>query len=543
MTDTAERKVVIEQHKRFSQSALWRLQREYFDKEGINAWVNQVPFYITSNPFIANCYAQLVISFIRDWIKKHPDAKQHTFYMMELGTGSGRFSYYVIKTLDEIMKALEMEDVSICYVMSDFTKHNIKYWETHPTLKPYVERGLIDFAMYDMESDRPITVIRKNVRLSPETLVNPLILFANYIFDTVSHDSFAVHEGKLYELLLSLSTEEQNMKDNSPVDMEKISIDYHVKEIRSGYYGDPNLDPILEEYKKSLKETSFLFPIGSFHAIKHLRKLSNDKLLIISTDKGYSTPEQLDHLGHPSISFHGSFSMMVNFHAIAEYFKNIGGDAFLQTSRKGIKTSVFASGFKLNELPETKHKIDETVEGFSPSDYFTMHRRMSESFNECSLETLAAHMHLTRWDPHMYLKPGFSNRVTSLIAEETDSETIDFMAYNMPRLAANYYYMPKSECVLFEIGVFFHAAKRYKDALNYYQQALPYVGEQFGLFYNMALCQHHLENQEEALKAFKKALELDPESKETQEWISHIEKPVTTENVETKGEEGDSSPA
>lgn len=529
--DTADRKVVIEQTKRFSQSALWRFQREYFDKEGINAWVNQVPFYITSNPFIAKTYARLVVSFICDWVKQHPEAKQHPFYIMELGTGSGRFSYYVVKTIEERLKKLGMEDITICYVMSDFTKNNIKYWETHPTLKAYVDKGLVDFAMFDMEGERPITLIRKNVRLSPEVLVNPLTVFANYIFDTVSHDSFAVHEGKLYELLLSLSTEENNMEGNNPKDMEKISVDYNVKEIRSGYYGDAHLDDILEIYKKSLHESSFLFPIGSFHAIKFLKKLANDKLFIVSTDKGYSTVEQLDHLGHPSISFHGSFSMMVNFHAMGEYFKNSGGDSFLQTSRKGIKTSVFSSGFKLSEMPETRLAIDEDIEGFSPSDYFTLHRRMSDSFQECSLETIAAHMHLAGWDPHIYLK--LSNRVTALI-DESDRETIDFMAFNMPKMAANYYYMPKSECILFEIGVFFHAVKRYKDALDYYQQALPFVGEQFGLFYNMALCQNHLELNDDALVSFKKALALDPESKETQEWIAHMEKSPSEEQEPNK---------
>src|SRR5580692_7941888 len=82
--DATDRKIVIEQHKRFSESALWRMQREYFDKEGINAWVNQVPFYITSNPFIAASYAKLVVAFIRDTIAQHPDAKNHPFYIMEL---------------------------------------------------------------------------------------------------------------------------------------------------------------------------------------------------------------------------------------------------------------------------------------------------------------------------------------------------------------------------------------------------------------------------------------------------------------------------
>jgi tetratricopeptide (TPR) repeat protein len=214
--------------------------------------------------------------------------------------------------------------------------------------------------------------------------------------------------------------------------------------------------------------------------------------------------------------------MMVNFHAIAEYFKNSGGDAFLQTSRKGIKTSVFASGFNFADMPETSIAIDDWVEGLSPSDYFTLHRRMSDSFQECALETIASHMQLASWDPHIYLK--LTGRVTSLI-ETSDSDTINFMAANMHKMADNYYHMPKTECILFEIGVFFHAIKNYKQAEKYYQLAHPYVGEQFGLYFNLALCQHHLADNASALKNFKLAYNLDNTSKETEEWISYLEKP------------------
>ncbi len=50
-----------------------------------------------------------------------------------------------------------------------------------------------------------------------------------------------------------------------------------------------------------------------------------------------------------------------------------------------------------------------------------------------------------------------------------------FMAHNMHKMAENYYHMPKSECILFRVGVFFHAIKRYKEASEYYQKALPFV--------------------------------------------------------------------
>ena len=242
------------------------------------------------------------------------------------------------------------------------------------------------------------------------------------------------------------------MKDDKPINMEEISVDFTSKEITGPYYNEPALDSILDEYKNNLHESSFLFPIGSFRAIEYLKKISNNKLLIISTDKGYNTIESLDYLNNPSILFHGSFSLMVNFHALGQYFKNIGGDAALQQSRKGIKTAVFSSGFKLCDLPAMKVAIEEHLNGFSPGDYFILHTRISESFQECSLATLAAHMQLTYWDPHMYLK--LTNYIISKLEKE-DAETIQFMAYNMSKLASNYYFMPQTQCILFDIGILF----------------------------------------------------------------------------------------
>jgi tetratricopeptide (TPR) repeat protein len=529
--ETTDRKLVVEQAKRFSESMLWKIQREYFDREGINAWVNQVPFYITSNPFIASAYAQVVFAFICDWVKQHPDSKNHPFYMMELGTGSGRFSYYFVKRLTDLLHSNKMSHIKICYIMSDFTKHNIQYHETHPALKPYIDQGIVDFALYDLEAEKPLTLLKQNIRLSPEVLVNPLTVFANYVFDTITHDSFMVHNEKIYELLVSLSTEESNLEGAKPIDMEKVTVDHSVHEAKAHYYNDPHIDSVLEMYRKSLNDTSFLIPISSIRAIRFLRKLANDKLLILSTDKGYSSLESLENLGHPSIAFHGSFSMMVNFHALSEYLKNSGGDSFLQTPRKGIKTSIFCSGFQLKDLPETSQAIEKNIEEFSPSDYFNLHRRISDSFQECEIDTLSSHLALSGWDPHIYAR--ISSRIISLIPE-SDSDAITFLAHNMPKMAENYYFMPKSDCILFEIAVFYHAIKRYDEALKYYLQAKEYIGEQFGLVYNVALCRHLLKDNTGALEDFKHALTLDPTSDDAKEWVAYVEKEIA---------EGSSSPS
>lgn len=516
--------VLLEENKRLSESCLWRIQREYFDQQGIHAWVNQVPFYITTNPFIAHSYAQVIFNFIRDWLVQHPEAKAHPFYILELGTGSGRFSFYFLKTLISLLDTYQLTDIRFCYVMSDVTRTNIKYYESHHALQPYIEKGLIDFAIYNMEVEKPITLLRQNIHLDQKVLQNPLSVVANYIFDTVSHDAFAVHEKKIYELMYSVKTDTSNLKDNRPVNLEKLQTEYRLREITTDYYPDPALNKVLELYKKEIKQSAFPVPIGSIHAINYLSKLANNKLFIVASDKGYTSIKSLDHHGDSSLSFHSCFSLMVNFHLIAEFFKNSGGDCFLQSPRKGLKTAVFCMGIKLNELPQTRWAVQEYIEGFSPADYFTVHRRVSDSFQECNLDMIASYMQLARWDPHMYLK--IKSRVISLV-NEAEPDVIEFMSQHMAVLASNFYQMPQVECILFEIAVFFHAIKNYAEALRYYEQSLPYVGEQFSLRYNIALCQQHVGKKQEALANFKRALELNKDSKETVEWISYLEKSET----------------
>ena len=150
-----------------------------------------------SNPYIAAAYAKCVIAFVRDWVKQHPESKKHPFYILELGTGSGRFSFYVLKTLHEILKELALDDVSICYVMSDFTKNNLNYYETHPALQPYLEKGMLDFAVFNPLVDTTFDLMVSGEHLHCEQVKNPLIAIANYFFDSIPVDVFRVEHKTL----------------------------------------------------------------------------------------------------------------------------------------------------------------------------------------------------------------------------------------------------------------------------------------------------------------------------------------------------------
>lgn len=513
--------VVIEKDKKFSESCLWALQREYFHNEGIDAWVNQVPFYVTSNPFLANCYAHIIVRLAQDWVKKNPDTAHEPFYIMELGTGSGRLSYYILKKIEKLQKQLQLEHIQFRYIMTDFTESNLKYWDSHHALQKYLQNGMLDFAIFNMEEDTTIHLRKAGTVLTEGSIKNPMTVIANYIFDTVSHDAFTVSNGKVKASLVSLTTYHENMKNGKAVDWEQVKIDHNAVDIDEHYYDDENFNAVVNSYANLLSNSHILIPIAGLRTIRNLKKLSNGKMLLLSTDKGYTHLEELDHLDHPHLAFHGSFSMMVNFHAIAKYFEQCGGTALLQSLRTGIKTCAFTSGIDLKEFPELDFALWEHVERLSPGDYFILHRNISENFQHCILNTLAAHLAFTDWDPHIYQK--LSKQINEQITS-AESVTVEYLTSHMPNLAENFYYLPKGYDVMFDIGILFHTLRRYADAAKYYKLSEHYFGEQFGLAYNIGLCLYNTGEMQEALTYFRRALKLDPKSRETREWIDFIEK-------------------
>ena len=51
---------ILEDFNKFSESHLWDLMLAFYDQKGPNSWAeNIVPNVITSNPFIAKCYAKV----------------------------------------------------------------------------------------------------------------------------------------------------------------------------------------------------------------------------------------------------------------------------------------------------------------------------------------------------------------------------------------------------------------------------------------------------------------------------------------------------
>jgi hypothetical protein len=188
---------VLEAGKRLSESLLWRLQKSFFAVTGATAWSRGiVPHYVTSNGWIAGAYARVVLGWLRDVTAAGLLDPGHPVYLLELGCGSGRFGYHFLARLLDLLGRSSLRGVTLRYVLTDFTESNLAPLRSHPALQPWIEEGILDFAGFDATGGEEIRLERSGTVLGAGTLVNPLVnplvVIANYVFDGVPQDAFAI---------------------------------------------------------------------------------------------------------------------------------------------------------------------------------------------------------------------------------------------------------------------------------------------------------------------------------------------------------------
>ncbi|RHY54426.1 hypothetical protein DYB30_009667 [Aphanomyces astaci] len=309
----------------FSSSHLWKLMSSFYDRQGVESWAQGiVPHFITSNTFIAKRYVQVFAAYLRDAVAKTLDPTE-PLYIVELGTGSGKFSFYFVQWLYE-MEAVVNLSFPLCrirYIMTDFTDSNLKFWQTHPALRPFVERGVVDFAIFDATQDTSLYLINAKQTIAPQSLKNPICVVANYLFDTLHHELFRVDQTELKQGLISVGSTRLDEKEFTrndgdvcidPLDPEiikRLSNLYRYDDISTAFYSNPHFNAILKWYQDYYGDqpATFLVPIGALNAIERLKLLSRHQLLILSGDKGHTNPDHFRGLQDPHIAVHGSFSV------------------------------------------------------------------------------------------------------------------------------------------------------------------------------------------------------------------------------------------
>src|SRR5262249_21767180 len=188
----------------FSRSILWDLQRRYFADKGIEAWrSSEVPHYITNNTTVANSYAEIIFGFLRDQNRLAPSDDLLT--ICELGAGSGRLAFHLLGRLRPLLESASLPPTSIRYVLTDAVALNLDFWRQHNSFQQYFADQTLDIALLDASQTDRLALRVSGQTITPGQLRRPIIVVANYLFDTIPQEMFYAHAGKCEQCLVTLS--------------------------------------------------------------------------------------------------------------------------------------------------------------------------------------------------------------------------------------------------------------------------------------------------------------------------------------------------
>lgn len=504
----SEQRVLVEGAKRLSQSILWQLQRDYYASESIKAWkTDRVPHVITNNAFIAKAYARIVFGFLRDWQQRID--RSEPVYLVELGAGAGRLAFAFLRKWLAFFPQSALRDIKITYVITDFAEANVQFWQQHPALKPYVDAGQLDFATFDATQPGPICLRMSGKALNPGQLANPLVVIANYFFDSLPQDAFALKDGAFYEGRVKVSR--VVTEGAQPVGLENLKLGFELAPADADtYYPDPDYNAVLKPYTQINDDTWVLFPTTGFEVLRHLNALSSGRLLLLTADKGYHRWEDASQRHTPHFNLHGSFSLMVNYHALGEMIRRWGGD-IITNSHTPIAIDICAlTGPQTpGDYVETRQAYYEYAEELSPDDFYHLkvYARPGQT-ERVKPDEIIAHIRFSGYDPHVMLHH-FTELFEQL--ESTTHVQRDELRAIAHKVYENYYEIGEPYDMAFACASLLSGCGFYEDALPYFQRSRETHGDAPETLYNMAICYACLERYDDAIALTERLVGAVPE--------------------------------
>ena len=368
-----------------------------------------------------------------------------------------------------------------------------------------------------MEKGKELSLRYSKELLQPEALKNPLILFANYTFDSIPQDTFYVNNTKLHEGLITLTKKdrakdsENNRKDNSIL----AGLDYYYTDNQiegNNYYEDSHFNDILLYYKDCMEDTSFSLPITALRCIKRLQEIFSDDILLLSTDKGYRTVDSMNKNYHPFLSKHGSISLTVNFHAIELYFKSLGGSALHSIyEHESVTTSLFLLSKHSHNFLETSMAYQEITEGIGPDDFYILKKGIVPLNKHLTSRELLTFLRYTLWDARTFLE--FYNTLLERIEKE-EAFPKDELISAIYKVWEYYFPIGEDENLFYCLATLLGYFGYDKDAIRLFQSSLEFYGEDAAIYYEITLCYYNMQEFEKALEHINMALSLKSDFEE-----------------------------
>ncbi len=499
---------------------LWPLHEQYYSQMGVSAWDSIVPCFITSSAFIAEAYAEMLLAFLDDHLP-HLDLSE-PIYIVEMATGVGRFSHLLLLEIEKKLACFErFSTVQIRYLMTDFTENNINFWRTHEKFQHFIEKGMLDFAVFRPEDDCSLNLMISGKTLNAGQLRNPLVAIANYFFDTIRQDAFRINN---HQLEVGLVTMERTVQSEAELaecpQFDQITLNYRYEPVSSeNYYPEAEFNRILADYEREIENGSVIMPIGALRTLQNLRALSEDNLVLLSSDKAYSEMNHMLLYRQHNFAVHGSFSYMVNYDAIGRLFKHNNGWYFHHNQWSSSLATVCCVGTRTvqQKLERLQYYITQHL-NVTNRITTTMNANKEESNG---MEYLLATVRLSLGDPRTM------SMAAPLIIEGLPTATIeqkhDLLVLMDMAWQKFFFYRGERNLAYWFAELYYHLNLQHK-ALECLDEALKGYSEyDWEYFFMQGRSYEGMNQWEKALECHRKCLALRPDFEKAHEAVQHIE--------------------
>lgn len=511
------------QRYRFSEAPIWDINREYYQEEGLRAWSNdQVPQYITSNPMIAAAYAEMLFGFLQDRANKGESLEP--VQIVELGAGAGRFAFHVLHELGQLIDYAEMELPPFRYIMTDLATNNVEAWQKHPALQPFIARGMLDFARYDAVQDSDLLLAVSGETISRGDLRQPLVIVANYFFDSIPQELLYVGDGQIYEadVIVEYPKHKETLKPSEL--LAQLALSYELR--RAPEYEEPSYPyrDLIAVYQEQLEDSHILFPAEGLACLDRLNKLSQAGLVLLTADKGDHLLESWRFAEPPELILHGSFSVTANYHAFQHEMERKGALVLFPPHHyENINISCMLLVDSPGSCLQTRLAYRRFVERFGPDDFYSLKVWVDPNIDSMDLRQILSFWRLGGYDAEFFVQS--TKRISSLLADALDEEKLDIL-HGIQLMWSSYYVMQEQRYDLaLEAGLLLFEMDMYGESKRFLEISIEEDQEEIvsTVYYCLAICCFELELEEKAVRYLRELLRLEPDHEEALALITNFE--------------------
>lgn len=510
------------QRYRFSEAPIWNIQRKYYEDKGTKAWNNdQVPQYITSNPMIAASYAEMIFGFLQDRANKGYSSEP--VVIVELGAGAGRLAFHVLSELCQLRDYAGITLPSFRYIMTDLAINNVLAWREHPAFQSFIKEGLLDFAQFDAVHDTVLNLVVSGTTIREADVKQPLIIIANYFFDSIPQELIYVGDGRIYEADVFVEYPEQQASLKPSDLLNQISLRYEHR--RAPEYEQETFPyrDVIAVYQEQLEDSHILFPVAGLNCLERLNRLSQAGFLLITADKGDHLLDNWKFAEPPELILHGSFSLTANYHAIQHVFEQRGAMALFPPHHyKNLNVGCILNVDTPLDYFNTRLAYRRSIIRFGPDEFFSLKMGIDRNLDNMGLQQILSFWRLGGYDVEFFIQS--TKRISSLLQDADDGEKQDILS-GIQLMWSSHYVMEQRYDLALDAGLLLFESDMYEEAKRFLEISIDQEqGEIVStVFYCLAICCFELELDEDALGYLRKLIELEPDHEEALALLSNFE--------------------